>query len=181
MSAEDSKNVDKIKTEVKNGVLQIYVEKGMWNSWNWGNKKIKAYVTITDLKSLDLSGGSISKITDAISVNNLKLDLSGGSIVEGNISGNNLNIDLHGGSIATLDGSFTGAIVDASGGSILKAYDTNLSSCKVEASGGSIINITINKELSAEASGGSIINYKGDGVIKSVDASGGSIIKKKDS
>ncbi|MGI8951603.1 MAG: head GIN domain-containing protein [Chitinophagaceae bacterium] len=181
VSAEDAKYVSKIKTEVKDGVLKIYLEKGAWNGWNWGNKKIKAYVTVTELKSLDLSGGSVGKIADAINVSDLKLDLSGGSIVEGKITGNNLNMNLSGGSIGTLTGNFTNANVDASGGSILKAYDTNLASCKVEASGGSIINVTISKEMSAEASGGSIINYKGDGVIKNIDASGGSIIKKKDS
>ncbi len=180
VSAEDEKYVSKIKTEVKNGILKIYPESGMWNNWNWGNKKIKAYVTVTELNSLELSGGSIGKVTDEISTDDLSIDLNGGSIVTGEFKGHNLNLELSGGSIANLDGSFNDASVEASGGSIVKAYDANLVTCKVEASGGSIINVSISKEMSAEASGGSIINYKGEGVIKSVDASGGSSIKKKD-
>lgn len=180
VSAEDTKNISKIKTEVRNGVLKINLESGVWNKWNWGNKKIKAYVTVTELRSLELAGGSIGKVTDEIKVNDLNLDLNGGSIVNGKFSGSDLNMELSGGSIGELDGNFNNAKVQASGGSILKAYDMDLGNCNLDASGGSIINVSFDKEMTADASGGSIIHYKGSGVIKSIDASGGSIIKKKD-
>lgn len=181
VSAEDQKNVSKIKTEVKNGILNIYIDAKMWNGWNWGNKKIKAYVTVTNLDHIELSGGSVGKITDEIKTDELAVELHGGSIINGKISGSNLKLDLSGGSIANIDGgSYTNAAVEASGGSIVKAYDLELETCNVDASGGSIINVTCNKEMSADASGGSIINYKGNGVIRSIDSSGGSIVKKKD-
>jgi hypothetical protein len=180
VSAGDEKYTAKIKTEVKNGVLKIYVENGFWNGWNWGAKKLKAYVTVTELDYLDLSGGSVGKIADPINVNNLKMGLSGGSISEGKFTGNSLSISLSGGSIARLDGTFDSANIDASGGSVFKDYDIAVNNCNVDASGGSIINITINKQLKADASGGSVVQYKGTGVIMSVDASGGSSIKKKD-
>ena len=180
VSAEDEKNVSKIKTEVKDGVLKIYIDAAMWNNWSWGNKKIKAYVTVTELNKLELSGGSIGKIVDELSVNSLDLECHGGSIVNGKINASQLSLDLTGGSIATISGSFANADVEASGGSIVKDFDAVADVCKVDASGGSVINLTVNKELSADASGGSIINYKGAGIIKSVDTSGGSIIRKKD-
>ena len=62
VSADDAKYVDKIITKVENGVLQIKVESGVWNGFSWGNKKLKAYVTCTELTSLGVSGGSIAKI-----------------------------------------------------------------------------------------------------------------------
>ncbi len=180
VSADDIKNVPKIKTEVKDGVLKIYVDAGMWNNWNWGNKKIKAYVTVTELSSLELSGGSVGKAVDPISVNDLSLECHGGSIVTGEMKGNNLTLELSGGSIANLKGTFSTAKVDASGGAILNGFDAATDVCAADASGGSIINISVNKELSADASGGSIVNYKGAGIIKRIDTSGGSIIRKKD-
>jgi len=180
VSAENEEYTERIITEVKDGILKIRVESKMWNNWNWGNKKLKAYVTVTDLTYLGASGGSIAKLIDEITVNNLESDISGGSIIEGKLKGNSFNIDLSGGSIATLSGSFDKASVEASGGSIFKDFDFVLGICNVESSGGSIINIGVTKELKADASGGSIINYKGSGVITSVDASGGSSIKKKD-
>jgi hypothetical protein len=179
VSAEDSKFVERITTEVRDGVLKIHIENKMWNGWR-GDKKLKAYVTVTQLDYLDVSGGSVAKLADEISVVDLNADISGGSIVEGKLKGNSFKADLSGGSIATLDGSFDNASIEASGGSIFKDFSLAVNTCNVDASGGSIINISINKELKADASGGSIINYKGSGVITSVDASGGSSIKKKD-
>lgn len=180
VSAEDDKVLERIVTEVKDGVLKIHLDNKNWNNWNWGNKKLKAYVTVTDLDVLDASGGSIIKITDQISVNGLTSDASGGSIIEGKLKGNKIEADLSGGSIFKLEGSFNYAKIEASGGSIFKDYDMSIMNAEVDASGGSILNFTLNKELKAEASGGSIINYKGAGVITSVDASGGSSIKKRD-
>jgi hypothetical protein len=180
VSAEDDKYTERIITEVKDGILKIRVDSKMWNNWNWGNKKLKAYVTVTDLDYLDASGGSIAKITDQISVNDLKSEASGGSIIEGKIKGNKMDAELSGGSIYKIDGSFNSINIDASGGSIFKDFEFEVNTCAVEASGGSIISLSVNKELKADASGGSIINYKGTGVITSVDASGGSSIKKKD-
>ena len=180
VSADDPKYVSKIKTDVKNGVLRIYIDAAMWNNWSWGNKKIKAYVTVTELNSLEFSGGSIGKVVDPITVNDLTAECHGGSIITGEFKGNNLNLDLSGGSIANLQGAFASASVDASGGAILNGFDATVESCTADASGGSIININVNKELSADASGGSIVNYKGSGIIKKVDTSGGSTIRKKD-
>ena len=180
VSAEDAKNVAKIKTEVRNGILRVYVESGVWNSWNWGNKKIKAYITVTELSSLRLSGGAVAKITDEISITSVDATLSGGSILHGKFKGNSFHVSLSGGSIANLEGSLNNASFDAGGGSIVNSYDAEIATCSVHASGGSVLNVNITKELSAEASGGSVINYKGGGIIRSVDASGGSIIKKKD-
>ncbi len=180
VSADDSKYVDKIITTVKNGVLTIKVESGMWNGFNWGSKKLKAYVTCTDLTYLGVSGGSIAKIQDNIKVNVISVDASGGSIIEGSFQGTSMKADLSGGSISKLSGSLDQLKIELSGGSIFKDYSLAVNSCSVDASGGSIINVTVNKDLKAEASGGSIINYKGAGNVSSVDASGGSIIKKKD-
>ena len=49
---------DKIKVEVANGVLKIYFEKQ--NSWgmSWGNKKLKAYVSVKSIDKITASGGS---------------------------------------------------------------------------------------------------------------------------
>lgn len=180
VSADDEKNVSKIKTEVKDGVLKIYIDAAMWNNWNWGNKKIKAYVTVTELNKLSLSGGSVGKIVDELTTNSIDVECHGGSILNGKMTASKFSLDLTGGSIATISGSYADATVEASGGSIIKDFDAVMDVCKADVSGGSIVSLTVNKELTADASGGSILTYKGAGIIKSVDTSGGSIIKKKE-
>jgi hypothetical protein len=49
VSAGEEKYNNKIKTEVKDGILRISVEAGVWNGFNWTNRKIRAYVTVTDV------------------------------------------------------------------------------------------------------------------------------------
>src|SRR4030095_8700577 len=132
VSAEDSKFIEKIITEVRDGVLKIRIENKMWNGWR-GDKKLKAYVTVTQLDYLDVSGGSIAKLADEISVNDLDADISGGSIIEGKLKGNSFKVDLSGGSIATLDGSFDKASIEASGGSIFKDFSLAVNTCDVDA------------------------------------------------
>jgi hypothetical protein len=69
--------------------------------------------------------------------------------------------------------------VHASWGSDFHGYDLVSGECRVDASGGSDIQITANKELSINASGGSDVYYKGPALLKERHASGSSDITKK--
>lgn len=68
--------------------------------------------------------------------------------------------------------------IDASGGSDFKGYELAADICNLQASGGSDVYVTINKELSADGTGGSDVFYKGNGLIREVKSSGSSSIKK---
>src|SRR5579859_3447168 len=48
VSASEIKWRDQIRTEVKDGVLKIYLNNEGWH-WNTGGKKLKAYVSFTGL------------------------------------------------------------------------------------------------------------------------------------
>ncbi|GGH68565.1 carbon monoxide dehydrogenase subunit G [Filimonas zeae] len=180
VSTGDEKNLSRIKTEVRNGVLRIRPESGAWNSWNWGNKGVKAYVTVTTLETIDFSGASAARVTGDLQVGTLKMELSGASSFKGSVKGGTLKIDATGASSATLAGTVQTFNAEASGASSLKGYDLTAVTCTVEASGASSISITATKEINAEASGASSIGYKGDAVIKHIDVSGASSIKRKD-
>ena len=75
ISAGEAKYNSKIKTEVKNGVLRIYVEGGVWNGFNWTNRKLRAYVTAIDLNRLEVSGASYASISGALKSDDLKMDI----------------------------------------------------------------------------------------------------------
>ena len=179
ISTQDGKYNDRIKTEVSGGVLNIYVDNGMWNNWNWSNKNVRAYITITDLQLLDVNGACSVKITDPISVNDMKLDLSGASSLSGNIKSNALKIDISGASSMNLDGTSQDLKIDASGASSFRGFDFTSINCAVDASGASDVNISVGKELQAQASGASSIKYSGDAVVTKLDVSSGSSVKKK--
>jgi hypothetical protein len=179
ISAGEPKYNNKIKTEVKDGILRISVDGGVWNGFNWTNKKLKAYVTITDLNRLSVSGASTVNITGPMKGTDVKMEISGASEVKGIINFSSLNLGVSGASVARLSGSASDASIDASGACKVNSYDLSIERCKATSSGASNIRVTVNRELNADASGGSNIYYKGAGSVKSLNTSGGASIKNR--
>jgi hypothetical protein len=179
VSASDLELRDRIKTEVEDGVLKIYLEsRGM--HWVWHETKLKAYVSFKNLDELVASGGSDIFPKSNLKVEKLDLRLSGGSdLKDAIVDIRELYIDQSGGSDVHISGQVQQLKVEASGGSDLHGYDLTTNFCNISASGGSDARITVNKELNVDASGGSDIYYKGSGVIKELKTSGSSSISKK--
>ncbi len=177
VSASESKFREKIKTEVKNGVLKIWYESNSNIRIDWSNRKLKAYVSFKNLDMVEASGGSDVKVEGSIAVSTLSLDVSGGSDFEGKVNLNDLKVDASGGSDVHISGTAKNINIDASGGSDFKGYELITDNCTVDASGGSDIYITVNKELNAESSGGSDIYYKGNGLIRNLKSSSSNIKK----
>lgn len=177
VSASKDEYRAKIVTEVKDGVLKIWFD---WKSnmrIDWGNHKLKAYVSVKNLDRLEGSGGSDIEIDGLIKTTKLDLEISGGSDFDGKIESDELKIQASGGSDVSISGKAARLTIDASGGSDFKGYDLVSDICNVEASGGSDVHVTVNKELSANASGGSDVFYKGSGLIRDIKTSGSSIKK----
>lgn len=159
VSSEDADVTGKIKTEVSNGILKIYVENGLWNKWNWGNKHLKAYVTFTDLEMLDASGACNVDLTDPITVGDFKLVLSGASNMKGDIKGGSINFDLNGASNAKINTSGTSFIVSQSGASNFKGA-INAGKISFDINGASVADVDgSTTNLVVSASGAS--NFKG--------------------
>jgi hypothetical protein len=178
ISASGTKHRDRIKTEVKNGVLKIWYEHNSNVKIDWGNRKMKAYVSYKTLDKVGAGGGSDILVYGSIKSSSLRVDVSGGSDFEGKIEANSLTVGASGGSDVRISGTAKQLVIDASGGSDFKGYDLAADICNLQASGGSDVYITINKELIADASGGSDVHYKGAGLIREIKSSGSSSIKK---
>jgi hypothetical protein len=180
VSASRPEYRDKITTVVENGVLRIYFAKSDWH-FNWSSgKHLKAYVSFKSLDGLSGSGGSDIYVSGTIRVPKLKLTVSGGSDFEGAVDINDLNVDLSGGSDVKITGKSVNLKIDASGGGDFKGYELSSDMCYAEGSGGSDLQVRVNKELTVNTSGGSDVYYKGNGVIKEAKTSGGGSVSKRD-
>lgn len=177
VSAAEVKYRDRIKTEVVNGVLKIWYDYDRSLKMDWGNRKMKAYVSVKDIDGIEGSGGSDIEIYGTLKTNKLKIGLSGGSDFEGKVDGSTINIEQSGGSDVSISGKVSVLKIDANGGSDFSGYELISENCEIEATGGSDVTITVNKELNANASGGSDVHYKGAASVKNA-RSGGSTIKK---
>ena len=177
VSAVDAKYRDKIRTEVRNGVLKIWLDRDNW-FWGNGDKKLKAYVSFKSIDRLNASGASDVFVDGVISGESLEIRLSGASDFKGAVKLKNLPLDQSGASDITIRGSTETASIEASGASNAKAYDLVTDQCTIKASGASDVRISANKEINAKATGASSIYYKGDAVIRDLHSSGASSVGK---
>jgi hypothetical protein len=178
VSASSADYRDKIVTKVENGILKIYYsDQGSWGT-NWGNRKMKAYVSVKDIDLLDASGGSDIYIDEKLQGSKLKVQLSGGSDMIGKVAFEDLSLSATGGSDAKLTGTVNHLKISIAGGSDFKGSELNAEYCNISATGGSDAYVHVNKELESHASGGSDIKYSGNPTINTSSSGGGSVKRK---
>ena len=129
----------------------------------WGSSirstTMKVEITMPELDSLELSGGSQGNLEEFSFTNSFSIDLSGGS-----------------GLVAL--GEANDITIDATGGSTLDLSDFSAHDVNVELSGGSQATINLDGTLNADLSGSSHLSYIGDPTLN-IERSSGSTISKK--
>lgn len=180
----DSYSVEVVVNENLKEYLDVY-QKGdeivirMKGMRSYSSLNLKAIITMPEIKSLSLSGGSrVNLKGEFTTASNIYLALSGGSELYGHLKGNNADMALSGGSRLKLSGGADKLEADASGGSYLDLAGFSVKSCLIGASGGSEFKVDVSDRLSVSASGGSVIRYKGDPKLGDISLSGGSEVKR---
>lgn len=181
VSASKDKYVDNIRTEIQDGVLEIWYgeRSGFIIETNGSKKGLRVYVSCKQLQKIKASGASGIFITGVLQSDVLTINVSGASNLKGELKTGSLTLDLSGASDAKLSGTATEADLEASGASDIAAFDLVTDNCSARASGASDINVTVNKELNARAKGASDVRYKGACVLKDVHTSGASSVGKR--
>jgi hypothetical protein len=178
VSASEIKYRDKIKVVVDKGVLKISSDESNKFSVN-GKRNLRAYISYKNLNALSASGGSDVIMEGSVKGKEFFINISGGSDFKGKVDVTELRINQSGGSDVSISGSAKTVSINTSGGSDFNGYGLNADVCDVEASGGSDVEITVNKEISARASGASDVSFKGTAAIKQSKSSGASSVSKR--
>lgn len=178
VSASEDKYRDNIITEVRNGVLIISYNNDHFGR-NYGDKKLRAYISFKTLESLEGSGASDIIINGSLNSNSLLVRLSGASDIKGNVKITNLSLELSGASTVTISGETENLKLVASGASDIKNYDLKVENCVAKLSGASDVRLTISNSISASASGASTLYYQGNPDKREVATSGASSISQK--
>jgi hypothetical protein len=170
--------IDRIITEVKDGVLHIYVKQNNWFNWS-GNETRKAYVTIKELNRIEASSGSDVKSENTLKGEELKIRVSSGADVNVDVYYKNLDVDTSSGSDAKITGKVKNLKASSSSGSDISAGDLESVNCKASASSGSDITVNVSEELYATASSGADVKYYGNPSVKDIDESSGGDVSRK--
>lgn len=177
VSAANAEMRDNIVTEVRGNTLYVSF-KGNWSS-GWKDPKAKAYISISTLEMLDISGASDVNLVGSIKADNLLVKLSGASDIKGDIQCNNARVVITGASDVKLTGKVGRIKIQASGASDCKCYDLIADIAEINASGASDVQINVQQEISVQASGASSVNYKGSPQLKTAKVEGASSFSKK--
>jgi len=145
-----------IRTEVKDGVLNIYHEEIIQNV-----QTMKIHLTFKQLDAITASGGCDIESKQKLTFTNLKTDISGGCSIRLNCKAKNMVCMHSGGSDAELSGEAESCTFNVSGGCDVKASELHLKKCTIDASGGSDVTVYVTGELTIDAAGASDVTYYG--------------------
>ncbi|SMO54749.1 head GIN domain-containing protein [Solitalea koreensis] len=173
----DAETMKHLRTEVKNGVLEIYMESN-WNGLFSGKSHTtEVHVTAKTLNSLTASSGSDVKTLTKIKADKFSAKASSGSDLTLNIEVNEFSFESSSGSDATITGSAKVAHLKSSSGSDIEANKLMTEVCEAQASSGSNISVSVSKQLKAVASSGGDISYHGNPSVSKEESSGGEVSK----
>jgi hypothetical protein len=178
ISAVGEKYRAAIKTVVENNILNISFDGD--KGWNKKDRKLRAYISFSELKKINASGASDVFVIGSVTVTALEIQMSGACNFKGMVKVNTLKLNLSGASDVKVSGTANTVEIESTGASDVKGFDLVTDFCNAKLTGASDVKITVNKELSANATGASDIKYKGTAAIKEVHSSGASSIKKVD-
>ena len=171
----DENLMDKITTEVNNGILEL----GTRGSINNPGKLI-VYIFAKDLKSLSMGGASSFQTTNKLTTSKLNIEISGIAKAALNTDATLVKCDISGVGRLDLRGTGDQLTADISGTAKLVAPKFEVKDAKIDASGVASAVVNAMKSVSLDASGASNIKYiPNDNLeIKSKDASGAARITK---
>jgi hypothetical protein len=140
---------------------------------------LEAKITMPELRGISLSGGSQADITGFNSRQDLSVELSGGSRLNGDITADDTDFDLSGGSRVELVGAADDLSVNSSGGSQLFLENFTVDDADINISGGGRATVNVNGSLDVNLSGGSRVLYTGEPTEIDSTLSGGSGVSSK--
>lgn len=165
------KAMEKIKTQVSNGILKIYVDGNL----NLYNSKITVDFPHQKLRKITLSGASSFNANHVMKVDKFGVNVSGASLLKANLISNKILMEASGASKVFLKGNVQELAVKATGASKFEGEELKAAKVVVDASGASNAKVWAVDQLSVDASGASKVSYQSQkGLKTSIDKSGAS-------
>ncbi|WP_318312488.1 head GIN domain-containing protein [Flagellimonas crocea] len=158
----ESNLLEYITTEVKNGKLEIKVEKGVnLRPSNW-NSGIYVTVPVESINGASLSGSGDLVGKTTIRTDRFSTAMSGSGDITLTVEADELDAALSGSGDINLSGRVTDFTVSVSGSGDIKAYELEADFVKATVSGSADIKVTANQAIDARVSGSGDIHYRGN-------------------
>ncbi|MBB6005266.1 head GIN domain-containing protein [Arcicella rosea] len=176
VDAERSEDLEDLDVRLSGSTLIVKYRDGKGWKWNNNRKRVSFTIVMPNLKQVDFSGATKSKISGFNDLEDITLKFSGAANSEININADKVNLDCSGASRLKLNGKTSKLNFDLSGASSVDSYNFIARDVDAEVSGASSAKVNASKTLNVEASGASSLRYKGQPAVRS-DVSGASSVK----
>jgi hypothetical protein len=169
---------DNLDRHVDVGVDGDTLHIGLRRGTSVSDATLQAAVTAPSLAWIQGSGSSRIRVQDPLAGDDLRLELSGASRLDGAAELRSLTAGLSGASELTLSGRVGSVSASASGASRLALERLEVDALEVELSGASNAEVSVRRTLAASLSGASSLRYRGSPTLTRQDTSGGSSITR---
>jgi hypothetical protein len=181
VSSSDDKVMPYFKTEVKDGILKVYIEyenNKNWNKRRYGkNLKLNATVFYSQINTLKASSGSLLEAKELLEANTFTVETSSGATLNAVIQANNMSVEASSGSIATITGTVGEQNIKTSSGAVINNGKVNSKSVTINASSGSAITVNASEAIKVDASSGASIKCYGNPKQVTKNLSSGAALK----
>ena len=155
-----------IKTEVRNGTLNIYSEVNIRRA-----KSKKVYVIYKDLNRLRISSAGDITGVNTLKTDELEISLSSAGDLDLDVEAREIDISISSSGDARITGSADYLKADLSSAGDLNAFDLKTRKCRINVSSAGNAKINVSEELNATASSAGDIYYKGNPEYKNLNSS----------
>lgn len=173
VAADEDKS--KIEATVKDSVLSIYLNAALKKS-----EQAKVIVTVTQFKSLDVSGNSEVESDGVIQSDELSVKGSGTADIDLNIQVKKLWVEMTGAGDLLLIGNADKLKAKISGAGSLNGFGLETLMADVASSGAGDAKIFVKDEIKAMVSGAGSILYKGNPEVREIDINGAGSVRQTD-
>lgn len=178
VDAERSEDLEDLEVRISGGTLIAKYRDSKGWKWNNNRKKVAFTIVMPNLRQVDFSGATKSKIYGFNDLEDVVLKFSGAANSEISIKADKVKLDCSGASSIKMNGSTSKMDFDVSGASNINCYNFTSRDVDADISGASSVKVAVSKTLNVEASGASSLRYRGQPSVKS-DVSGASSVKSE--
>ena len=169
---------DNLDRHVDVGVDGDTLRIGLRRRTSVSDATLQAAVTAPSLAQIQGSGSSRIRLRDELAGDDLGIELSGASRLDGTVELRSLTAGLSGASEVTLSGQVGSVSANASGASRLALERLQVDGLEVDLSGASTAEVSVRRTISASLSGASSLRYRGSPTLTRQETSGGSSIAR---
>ncbi len=146
----------------------------------FGNRdKIKIFISLPDLKGLDLAGATNATVKGFHNLNDVDLQLAGAVKAEMELDAEKVTLNLDGASQLELRGKANRLEAEVTSASKLNAFEFETEDAEVEANSSALAEVNAKQHLNAEASSAGRVRYRGNADVESNTSSAGSVRREE--